>query len=255
MITPDFTEFLDHLAETARQRDDVVGLVAFGSTADRSRADQWSDHDFAWITVPGAEDRYRFDLSWLPSAATLALSVVEHHGGIKAVYDDGHRIEFGIADTAAFSTWAGGPAEVVVGDDGVQDATARVIARRPEGDVDPGREISLMLTQVHSGVGRARRGEILSASGLVRIEAVNHLARAIAARLEDTPGRLDPLDPRRRFDAAFPIIAERLERAAQLPIESCARELIAVATDELEPGWDAFPRRGLVAVLRSLGWS
>jgi predicted nucleotidyltransferase len=255
MDAPDFADFLDRLADTAREREDVVGLVAFGSTADRGRADRWSDHDFAWITVARAEDRYRFDLSWLPAAETLALSVVEHHGGVKAVYDTGHRIEFGIADTAAFSTWAGAPAQVIVGDESVRAATAQVVANRPEGDVDPVREITLMLTQLHSGVGRARRGETLSAAGLVRFEAVNHLARALAARLVEPIARLDPLDPRRRFDAAFPVIAQRLELAAQLPIESCAGELVAIAMDELEPGWDAFPRRGLAAIQRSLDWA
>jgi predicted nucleotidyltransferase len=255
MDAPDFADFLDRLADTARERDDVVGLVAFGSTADRTRADRWSDHDFAWITIAGAEDRYRLDLSWLPAAESLAVSVVEHHGGVKAIYDNGHRIEFGIADTAAFSTWAGAPAHIIVGDESIRAATAQVVARRPEGDVDAHREITLMLTQLHSGMGRALRGEVLSASGLVRFEAVNHLARALAARLVEPTGRLDPLDPRRRFDAAFPAIAERLERAARLPIESCARELVAIATDELEPGWDGFPRRGLEAVQRSLDLS
>ena len=255
MDTPDFADFLDRLADTARQHDDVVGLVVFGSTADRTRADRWSDHDFAWITTAGAEDRYRFDLSWLPAAESLALSAVEHHGGVKAIYDNGHRIEFGIADTVAFSTWAGAPAQVMVGDESVRAATAQVVASRPEGDVDPVREITLMMTQLHSGMGRARRGELLSASGLIRFEAVNHLARTLAARLMEPTGCLDPLDPRRRFDAAFPAIAQRLERAAQLPIESCARELVAIATDELEPGWDGFPRRGLEAVRRSLDWS
>ncbi len=255
MDASDFADFLDRLADTARERDDVVGLVAFGSTADRTRADRWSDHDFAWLTTAGAEDRYRFDLSWLPDADGLALSAVEHHGGVKAIYDNGHRIEFGIADTVAFSTWAGAPAQVIVGDETVRAAAARVVASRPEGDVDPVREIALMLTQVHSGVGRTRRGEVLSASGLVRFEAVNHLARALAARLVEPTGRLDPLDARRRFDTTFPAIAERLERAARLPIESCARELVAIAREELEPGWHEFPRRGVEAVQRSLDWS
>ena len=58
-----FLSYLDELAAVARARADVVGLVAFGSTADRGRVDEWSDHDFAWLTERGAESRYRHDLS------------------------------------------------------------------------------------------------------------------------------------------------------------------------------------------------
>lgn len=177
-----FLRYLDDLAEVARSRDDVQGLVAFGSTADRNRVDEWSDHDFAWITAVGAQDRYRHDLSWLPGHERIALSVVEHHGGVKVIYDDGGRLEFGIAHVEAFSTWAGAPAEVIVGDEAVHRATASVVARRPESELDAARELRLMLTQIHSGVGRTRRGETLSGSGLVRLEHASRLSVEDAAR-------------------------------------------------------------------------
>jgi hypothetical protein len=249
-----FLRYLDDLAEIAAARDDVQGLVAFGSTADRSRVDEWSDHDFAWITTAGAQDRYRHDLSWLPGHERIALSVVEHHGGVKVVYDDGRRLEFGIADVDAFSTWAGAPAEVLVGDAAVRDATAKVVARRPDGDIDATRELRLMLTQIHSGVGRARRGETLSGSGLVRFEAVNHLARALAARLPADTARLDPLDPRRRFDLVHPELGERLEAATRLPVEQTARALVDLAEEQLATGWEEFPHAGVAAIRARMGW-
>ena len=250
-----FLRYLDELTAVARSRRDVVGLVAFGSTAERGRVDEWSDHDFAWLTQPGAENRYRHDLSWLPDHDHIALSVVEHHGGVKVVYDDGRRLEFGIADVDSFATWAGAPAEVLVGDDEVHRATAGVVARRPEGEHDAVRELGLMLTQIHSGVGRARRGETLSGSGLVRFEAVNHLARALAARLSGDPARLDPLDPRRRFDLVYPELGLRLEEACRLPTEDAARALIDLAEERLAPGWEAFPHAGVAAVRAKLGWT
>jgi predicted nucleotidyltransferase len=250
-----FRRYLDELAAIARNRDDVVGLVAFGSTADRDRVDEWSDHDFAWITQPGAEDRYRHDLSWLPGHERIALSVVEHHGGVKVVYDDGRRLEFGIAAVDDFSSWAGAPAEVIVGDESVRRATEDVTARRPEGAVDAARELRLMLTQIHSGVGRTRRGETLSGSGLVRFEAVNHLARALAARLPGDTVRLDPLDPRRRFDLVHPEMAARLEAAVRQPIEEAARALVDLSEELLAAGWDEYPRAGVAAVRARMGWS
>lgn len=250
--SPEFGAFLDELAATARRSPAVVGLVAFGSTAARDRADEWSDHDFAWLTESGAEDGYRRDLTWLPNAHEIALSAVEHHGGVKVIYHDGHRLEFGIADVAAFATWAGAPVEVLVGDESVHAAAAVVAAHRPEGQVDAAREIRLFLTQLHSGLGRARRGETLSASGLVRFEAINHLARAIAARLPGDTMRLDPLDPRRRFDLVYPGIGAALEHAARLPIDDAARALLDLAERELAEGWDDFPREGLEVVRRQL---
>jgi hypothetical protein len=254
-MNPAFGRFLEDLADTARRSPGVVGLVAFGSTAALGRADEWSDHDFAWLTEPEWADSYRHDLSWLPDADRIALSVVEHHGGVKVIYENGHRLEFGIADVDSFASWAGAPAHVLVGDDSVQRAVESVVARRPDGETDAAREIRVMLTQIHSGVGRARRGETLSGSGLVRFEAVGHAARAFAARLGDRSNVLDPLDPRRRFDAVYPEIGAELERAARLPVEDCARALVDLAEAHLAPGWTDFPHEGVSAVRSRFDWS
>jgi len=250
-----FTSFLNELADSARRVDGVVGLVAFGSTAARERADEWSDHDFAWLTEPGFADQFRQDLTWLPHAEDIALSVVEHHGGVKVIYRNGHRLEFGLAEVQTYSTWAGAPAEVLVGGASVHAATATVVARRPEGAVDAEREVKLMLTQLHSGVGRARRGETLSGSGLVRGEAVSHFARAAAARLSPEAAGLDELDPRRRFDGAYPQLGKRLEEAVRHDIEAAARALVALAEEVLSPGWPQFPFEGVAAVRLTFGWS
>lgn len=251
---PTFEGFLDELAATARTTRHVVGLVVFGSTAEGQRRDQWSDHDFAWVTEPGKDDEFRHDLSWLPHSDEIVLSVVEHHGGVKVIYRNGHRLEFGIADVEAFSLWAGAPARVIVGGEAVHSATAAVVARRPGGEVDAAREIRLMLTQVHGGVSRARRGEVLSGSGLVLGEAVDHLLRAAAARLTGDVARLDPLDPRRRFELVFPHFADRLGTALLLPPEDAAKEIVLLAEDELAPGWSEFPHAGLATVRERFGW-
>lgn len=233
-MTPErFTLFLDHLADTARVRPDVRGLVAFGSTAARDRADDGSDHDFAWIVEPGTEDRYRCDLGWLPDPERIVASAVEHHGGVKVLYDDGHRLEFGIADVSAFSTWAGAPAEVLVGDAAVHAAVAAVVASRPQGEVDPVREFTLFLTQLLSGIARARRGERQSASGLIRGEAVDHLLRALADAEARHDPRLDPLDPRRRFDTVLPVSADAIEAACRLDPLDAAGALLSIAEAEL----------------------
>ncbi len=249
----DFDAILDALVATACGSDDVIGLVAFGSTADRRRTDAGSDHDFAWLTVPGAEDRWRHDASWLPDPGRIAVHVVEHHGGVKVIYDDGHRLEFGVAGLRDFATWAGAPARVLVGGDAVAAAVREVVARRPGGAPSAARSARLFLTQLLSGMERLRRGEVLSASGLVRGEAVEHLLIAITLRGPAEHPELDPLDPRRRFERVHPELAARIEEICRGPLRTAGPDLLDLFVEVLAPGWDAFPHAGVAAARTRIG--
>jgi len=233
-VTPTrFAEFLDSLIRVAQSDPAVVGLVGFGSTADVDRADEGSDHDFAWLVSDTEDaDRFRADLHWLPDASHIVASAVEHHGGVKVLYDDGHRLEFGIATVDDFAGWAGAPVRVLYGGPAVAAAAARVSASRPEGAPDPQREFALFLTQLLSGVGRARRGEIVSASGLIRGEAMTHLLRVLIALHAPGDSRLDPLDPRRRVERVLPELAAQLEEACRLTPLDAAAALLAIADRE-----------------------
>lgn len=252
---PTFDGFIDQLAQIAQFSKQVVGLVTFGSTTEPRCRDEWSDHDFVWLTEPGHADAFRHDLSWLPHAPEIALSVTEHHGGVKVIYRNGHRLEFGVTDIETFSHWSGAPTKVIVGDESVYRASAVVAARQPTGTPNAAREIRLMLTQIHSGVGRARRGEVLSGSHLVRGEAVDHLVRAAAERLPADTSRLDVFDPRRRFEFLYPQLGTRLEKTVRLSVEAAANEIVLIAEQELEPGWPEFPHEGLAAVRARFGWN
>ena len=252
-VTTRFEKYLEELAETARRSPDVVGLAGFGSTADRSRVDEWSDHDFAWVTEPGAEDTYRYDLSWLPGSEQITLSVVEHHGGVKVIYDDGRVLEFGITSLANFVNSAGNRIEVIVDKGGVAEAVSAILHKPlPEGEPDASVCARLVLTQLLIGVGRARRGEVLSAGRSIRDEAVAYLLTALAATLPGDRARLDTLDPRRRFDFVHPEIAARIESAIRLEPESAARGILDVAEAELG---ELFPARGGAAIRQRLGWN
>ncbi len=109
-----------------------------------------------------------------------------------------------------------------------------------------------MLTQLLIGVGRARRGEVLSAGRSIRDEAVAYLLTALAATLPGDRARLDTLDPRRRFDFVHPEIAARIESAIRLEPESAARGILDVAEAELG---ELFPARGAAAIRQRLGWN
>ena len=77
-MQPDaYRAFTQALTERLRADPRAIGLVAVGSMADRDYGpDEWSDHDFFVITPPGGQEELRSDLSWLPSADRIALSLV-----------------------------------------------------------------------------------------------------------------------------------------------------------------------------------
>jgi hypothetical protein len=126
---------------------------------------------------------------------------------------------------------------------------------KPLDAVDPGRDMAVFLAALLVGVGRARRGEVLSGSGSVRGLALDHLlvllrALAPATGLE----RLDDLDQRRRFELVHPALGLELGLALEQPVEECARDLLAIAEEELA-GWAGFPTEAVAVVRARLGWS
>ncbi len=249
-----FEARLAALVAALEARTEVVGVVGFGSTADRDRVDEWSDHDLAVLTEPGAEDRYRQALDWLPDPDAVALSVVDRHDGVTLVFDDGGVMEFGVATPDAFAGWAGRDAEVLLDRAGVAAIVARMVARPTPGEsVDVGAETRVALAKLLIGVGRARRGELLTASRNIRGEAVEHLLAAFAAALPGDRAALDGLDPHRRFERVHPELGARVEAALRLDPEAAARELLTLAEEHLGER-DDFPARGAAAIRRRLGW-
>lgn len=257
-VSQQFEDFLAKIHDNVRNAPDVVGLVGMGSTADRRRVDEWSDHDVALITIAGGESGWRPAEAWLPRPEEIALEVHEHHGGVKVVYDDGHVVEYGVADVDGLSTWAANSYEVFLDRGGVALAMQKVAAKPAPVPADFPRDAGLILALVLIGVGRARRGELLSANALVRGAAVEAFTRAVAAHAvlaEGSPAeRLDSLDPTRRFEHAFPDIAARIDELLTRPVEKAAEALLELAVELFGVGDGGMPRRGLVAVTRRLGW-
>ena len=62
------------------------------------------------------------------------------------------------------------------------------------------------------------------------------------------------LEPRRRFERAYPEIAARIEAARRLDPEAAGRALLDIAEETLADGWDEFPHEGVRVVRDRLGW-
>ncbi len=250
--------WLDAALTTLSARDDVVGVVGMGSTADASRVDEWSDHDVAIVVVPGAEGRYRGQVDWMPEADRLVLVLEEHHGGGRAVYDDGHLVEWGVATIESLGNWAADDFSVLLDRGGVEVVMERVASKPFPGNVpDPTLDAALFLTALLHGVGRARRGESLSGGDIIRGDAVRALVRAVRAQSRAELAVLDRLDGLRRVELALPALAAQIAEAIAQEPELAARALLDIADRHVVVGGvggGGLSPQGRAAITRRLGW-
>lgn len=257
-----FDAWTDALVARLAPRPEVLGLVLLGSGAERSRLDEWSDHDFYLVVEAGSAERYRQDLEWLPDGPPVVLSPRETDHGLKVVLADGHVLELAVAsleDVAGFAAhhWRivhdTGPVTPVI--ESCAMRTASEIAARPSPDL--ARAAGLFCSLLLIGVGRARRGELVAASAHVRTYAVAELLDLVAGLVPaDAAALRDGLDPRRRVEASFPEVGPHIGAALELPVEECARALLDIAEAVLAQRMgDTWPAEGAAAVRRTLGWS
>ncbi|GHG44219.1 hypothetical protein GCM10011331_02470 [Flavimobilis marinus] len=252
----EFDRFTQDLVTSASARDDVVGLVLLGSGADTARVDEWSDHDFYLVSTPGAQEALRTDLSWLPRSVSIVLAARETEHGLKVVYDDGHVLEFAVADLDEVRGFGTNHWRVVLDRGGVAEAVgsaALVTHARPG---RPARDaVGLAVTLVLIAAGRARRGETLTAQRSVA-QAVDLVLEAVTARIASAdPAVTDVLDARRRAEAAYPDVAAALSQALMAAPEEGARRVLDAAEGALARGWDGWPHAAVAAVRRRLGWA
>jgi len=242
--------FLASLRAWAQDTPAVVALVLCGSSAALARRDRWSDHDFLVVTVDGAAEAFRRDLSWLPDATRIGLWFQDTAHGLKALYDDGLLVELAVFDRSEFADCALGDYAVVVDADGVQEQAAAIHARSARSSpVDPDLELGTFLTSVYIGTGRARRGERISAGLHLRAWAVGHLLRLASDLVtEDHRGPLDVLDPARRVEQVDPAFADDLDRALAHPVDDVGPLLLDVADRLCARHWPAYPAHQIAFV-------
>jgi len=175
--------------------------------------DDWSDHDFFLISQPGRQERLRDDLTWLPAHERITFSFRETEHGLKVFYDDGHMLEFAVFDLDEIGLAGVNRYRVLLDRGGVEEACARRRdARRPQHGDD--HLFGMIVSAALVAVGRARRGEVLSAAFLVTW-GLTYLTRLLARVLPaENASILDDLDSLRRFERAYPALGEELADAS-----------------------------------------
>ena len=273
-MTHDFARWRDAVVASLASRDDVVGVGGLGSTAVTSRADEYSDLDIFILTIPGAEDRYRHHIDWIPDADDVVLHLVEWHGGGKVLFADGRMIEWGVGTPAAVSTWLAGEGVVLFDRrDSVHGSAAEALAAAQANpyavnDVNERDALATFVFAIHHGMGRVRRGEVVSGGDIIRSEAVAALLRAARAGLASPepgaldpgildpgildPSTLDPIDVRRRVERAYPVLANDIANAVAQHPEPAARALLEMAHSHFG---GRLPATAVAAVRERYAWT
>jgi hypothetical protein len=229
-----YRDFTDRLLARVAAEPDVVGLVALGSmSGEPPPADAFSDHDFFVVVTPGAQERFRTNLSWLPDAGDVVLSFRETAHGLKALWSSGHLAEFAVFSPEELALARVNRYRVLLDRADLAERMARIrraTTEQARGSASDERWlVGMFLGALVVGSGRWARGERLSGHQLVRCAAVSHLATLLRAALP--PGRdaiLDDLDPLRRLERAVPDDAQELLDALPLSAPAAARALLAV---------------------------
>ena len=247
-----FRRYVDRLVEGLAADPRVLGIVGLGSTAMNGRApDRWSDHDLWVVVEDGAEEEFRSDASWLPDADRLVLWFRETPHGMKGVFGDGHLVEVAVFRPEELAVTRANVYRVLLDRERIGE---RMKAVREETVAAPaeGRARFLagqFLTNLLVGVARCARGERLSAHDFVRGQAAGHLLALIAEVLPpERPGVLDDLSPWRRFEAAYPRLADRIEHALREPVPDAALTLLDLLESQIAPGWGEYPSEAAEAV-------
>jgi len=236
----------------------VLGLVALGSMAAQdTQPDRWSDHDFFVIVETGAQEAFRRDLSWLPDAEDLVLSYRETAHGLKALYRNGHLLEFAVFDPAELHLARVNRYRVLLDRGGIADAMARVRAATVAGASTAGmgdfERFGQFLANLLVAAGRSARGEGLSGRQFAGY-ALQHLAVLLARHVpKEVEQPLDDLDPLRRFERSWPVLGRELNALLEAPPAAAARGLLGLARRELAGKLPGYPAEAVAAVERVTG--
>ncbi|MFP5246260.1 MAG: aminoglycoside 6-adenylyltransferase [Thermoanaerobaculia bacterium] len=208
--------FTAQLVSTLTSDPRILGLVALGSMAERSRTpDAFSDHDF--FVIAHDAETFRTTTEWLPERERIALWFRETPHGCKAVYDDGHLVEYAVFTPDELRLARANDYRVLLDRERIEERMMEIATLR---DAPPSPEWlhGMFLSNLLVATARARRGELFSARWMLQ-----HAARHLIPLLG---GGGDDLDPLRRFQHYA------LEQALRLGPASAARDMLAIYEKE-----------------------
>lgn len=196
-------ERLDAIGQSLSVTGQALALLGLGSVGLKiDRLDDYSDLDFFAIVKPGAKSHFIEQLDWLESVRPLAYSFQNTADGWKALYDDGIFCEFAVFEPHELSA--------------IPFARGRIVWQSPDFDVaicvprpqpHTTRSVEWLLgealTNLYIGLGRVRRGEILSGTRLIQSHAVDRLVELTEYLETAQPIQEDSFSGERRYEVRY----------------------------------------------------
>ncbi len=230
------------LLGNAERDPDVLGIVFAGSTADASRRDTWSDHDFLMIVNPGQQERYRQDLSWLPDSDQIVLRYRETEHGLTVIFAYGHLVEFAVFDPEEMFVMKANAYSVPLDKADIASRMALIAHRTTPETIDVAAACGHLMQILFAGVGRYARGEKLSAHAFIRQYALRRLLQILPAVLKpESADKLDTLDPFRRFERVLPELAAQIDGLQRLDALDTASGTLDLLDAVVKPHVSDYP--------------
>lgn len=238
----------------------MIGLILVGSAANEPHhpPDEWSDHDFIVVVEAGQQEDFRQHLNWLPNHEQMVINIRETEHGLKIVFADGHLVEFAIFDLDELNLMRVNTRRVVIDRADIGQRIERLRAATEEWKyTDPHLNDDHLVNQFLSllllGVSRYRRGEHLSGHHLVKTSALHHLLLLLEHHLPtDRADQIDNLDPRRRFEFAFPEVGVELNRILLLDVPISALAMLDLMERLVRGCLSNYPERAVDVIRQKI---
>jgi hypothetical protein len=249
-----YQQYSKQLQQSLAADPRVLGLVAVGSMARQDYLpDEWSDHDFFVITIHGVQEDMRQDLSWLPRANELVFHFRETEHGLKALYADGHLLEFAVFNEDELQLARLNRYRVLLDKADLASKLADLALATQDfvnqSRRSPNEHFSELLMNILVGVGRQARGEQLSGRHFIKTHALSHLLKLLTNHgSAENMQSLDNLDIFRRFEQVFPALGIEINQILAKDTLSAAEGLLAMAVREFRPFLVEFPQAAVTQV-------
>lgn len=221
------------LEKILNSRADVLGLIALGSMAGTERQpDEQSDHDFFVITESDKQQHYRDTIDWLPYSERVVLHFQETDHGCKAIYDDGHILEYAIFDLDELQVARINSYRIIFDKATLIDIMPSIQVTISS-TFDAQRTFDAMISNILVGAMRAKRGESMSAHAFIKHHALYSFMTLCWHQLSDNSRHQDSLDSFRRFEQQFSEIGAQLQAIMKQSLLESAINLLKLSETHL----------------------
>ena len=211
---------------------DVLGLILVGSTAESETRDEWSDHDFWIITLPGAQEKYLQSVKWLPFSESILITALHGERVRSVLYLNRHMVEYAVFDQAQVKEVKLNRYKVAFDRGGIKSVAKKLnedtLSSRAK-EVMRSEKLSNLCLLIWTAHQRSERGEFLSAFQYMNDAIDEFLDLLVGANVLGGDSDFDALSPRRRLEFFNPDLGAKLHHIVREKPEIGGRQLLDLA--------------------------